>query len=72
MPTRSVNGTPDVNEEKYPPDDDSKTARAARNGRMVDKGAAVCLVFPRGPASEDGTWDCIERARAAKIPVVFG
>ena len=40
----------------------------ARNQRMVDLGADVCLAFPlRGSR---GTYDCIRRAEAAGIPVV--
>ena len=38
-----------------------------RNGRMVAKGADVCLAFPRGKSR--GTRDCMKQARAAGIPV---
>lgn len=38
-----------------------------RNQRMVDLGADLCLAFPtRGSR---GTWDLVNRARAAGIPV---
>lgn len=45
-----------------------KAAGMARNQLMVDLGADVCLGFP-GPSSR-GTVHCMERARAAGIPVV--
>lgn len=38
-----------------------------RNQHMVDLGADICLAFPL-PGSR-GTWDCVERAKAAGIPV---
>jgi hypothetical protein len=38
-----------------------------RNQAMVDSGADICLAFPL-PGSE-GTWDCVQRAKAAGIPV---
>jgi hypothetical protein len=44
-----------------------KAAGPMRNQLMVDLGADVCLAFPF-PNSR-GTRDCIERARAAGIPV---
>ena len=41
-----------------------------RNQEMVDRGADVCLAFPRGEAR--GTGDCIRRAKKAGIPVIIG
>jgi hypothetical protein len=41
-----------------------------RNQEMVDRGADVCLAFPRGEAR--GTNDCIRRAKKAGIPVILG
>lgn len=38
-----------------------------RNQSMVDLGADVCIAFPL-PGSR-GTWDCVNRAKAAGIPV---
>jgi hypothetical protein len=38
----------------------------ARNSRMVNAGADVCLAFP-GPNSR-GTWDCVRKAVDADIP----
>ena len=38
-----------------------------RNGRMVAKGADVCLAAPRGKST--GTRDCMKQAKAAGIPV---
>lgn len=46
---------------------DGAKAGPLRNQRMVDKGADICLAFPR-PDSK-GTWDCIRRAADAGIPV---
>jgi hypothetical protein len=40
-----------------------------RNQRMVDLGADLCLAFPR--SGSRGTWDCVRRARKAKIPHVI-
>lgn len=45
-----------------------KAAGMMRNQVMVDRGADICLGFP-GPSSR-GTIHCMERARAAGIPVV--
>lgn len=47
----------------YPPSDAPKK----RNQDMVDLGADVCLAFPT-PSSR-GTWDCVNRAKAAGIPI---
>lgn len=44
-----------------------KAAGPMRNQLMVDLGADVCLAFPF-PDSR-GTTDCMEKARAARIPV---
>ena len=44
-----------------------KKAGPIRNQKMVDLGADLCLAFPM-PASI-GTWDCIQRANAALVPV---
>ncbi len=38
----------------------------ARNQRMVDAGADVCLAFPAPDST--GTWDCLRRAAKAGIP----
>jgi hypothetical protein len=60
-----------VAEEPYPADWDQygKAAGHIRNGAMVDRGADVCLAFPR--EGSKGTWDCIRRAKEAGIPVVM-
>jgi hypothetical protein len=44
-----------------------RRAGPARNQRMVERGADVCLAFPM--AGSRGTWDCVRRAREAQIPV---
>jgi hypothetical protein len=61
-----------VAEESYPAnwEKHGKAAGAIRNGIMVDAGADVCLAFPR--EGSKGTYDCIERAKKAGIPVVLG
>jgi hypothetical protein len=44
----------------------------ARNSRMVDAGADLCLAFParqKCAARTGGTWDTIGKAAAAGIPV---
>lgn len=47
-----------------------KRAGGIRNQEMVDLGGFVaCLAFPL--AGSKGTWDCVRRAEAAGIPVVF-
>ncbi len=38
-----------------------------RNSEMVARGADLCLAFPL-PGSK-GTWDCVQKAHAAGIPV---
>lgn len=53
------------NGERYCP-----VAGNLRNQEMVDRGADVCLAFPRGEAR--GTNDCIRRAKKAGIPVIIG
>jgi len=40
-----------------------------RNQKMVNLGADVCIAFPRGISK--GTRDCIRRAEAAGIPVIY-
>jgi hypothetical protein len=45
-----------------------KAAGMIRNQFMVDLGADICLGFP-GPSSR-GTIHCMDRARAAEIPVI--
>ncbi|AYB70704.1 DprA-like DNA processing chain A [Mycobacterium phage VasuNzinga] len=40
-----------------------------RNQKMVDLGAHVCVAFPMRRSR--GTWDCVDRARDAGIPVVL-
>lgn len=57
--------------EIYPADWDrhGRAAGTMRNRVMVERGAEVCLAFPlRGSR---GTWDCVRRARAARIEVVI-
>jgi hypothetical protein len=58
-----------MNVEEYPARWDlyRDGAGPIRNQYMVDLGAAVCLAFPF-PSSK-GTWDCMDRAEAAGIPV---
>lgn len=45
------------------------TAGHRRNQRMVDEGADLCLAFSRDDST--GTADCVRRAQAAAIPVLF-
>lgn len=63
---------PAVTEEAHPANWEAygKVAGFIRNTRMVNLGADVVLAFPRGEAR--GTYDCVTRAKAAKIPVIFG
>lgn len=42
-------------------------ANKKRNQEMVDDGADHCYAFPM--SGSRGTWDCITRARNAKIPI---
>lgn len=60
---------PDVTVERHPADwaGRGKAAGPARNQRMVDAGADVCLAFPL-PGSR-GTWHCVQAAERAGIPV---
>lgn len=44
-----------------------KDAGPIRNQHMVDLGADLVLAFPQGGST--GTRDCVQRARAAGIPV---
>lgn len=44
-----------------------KAAGPLRNQTMVDLGADITLAFPE--QSSRGTWDCVKRAREARIPV---
>ena len=44
-----------------------KKAGPLRNQEMVDLGADICLAFPL--ADSRGTYDCINRAKLADIPV---
>lgn len=44
-----------------------KAGGPARNQDMVDSGADLCLAFPDDRSI--GTWDCVQRAKAAGIPV---
>jgi hypothetical protein len=44
-----------------------RAAGPMRNQKMVDLGADVCLAFPL--LESRGTYDCIERALSAGIPV---
>lgn len=48
---------------------DTNSAPKLRNQEMVDAGADLCLAFPT-PGSR-GTWDCVERADEAGIPVTI-
>lgn len=55
------------------PADWAKHSRAAgpiRNQRLVDFGADVVLAFPATNQPSVGTRDCVQRARAAHIPVM--
>lgn len=54
--------------EPHPADRDAKgrILGPARNSKMVNLGADICLSFP-GPGSR-GTWDCTEKAVNADIP----
>ena len=45
----------------------SRGAGPRRNQAMVDSGATFAMAWP-GPRSR-GTWDCVRRCRAARIPV---
>ena len=45
-----------------------KAAGPKRNQAMVDSGADLCIAFPSKGST--GTIDCVERAKAAGIPVV--
>jgi hypothetical protein len=48
-----------------------KAAGPMRNQLMVDLGADICLAFPIvGPGGHSGTRDCMDKARAAGIPVI--
>jgi hypothetical protein len=44
-----------------------KVAGSLRNQEMVDMKPDVCFAFPT--AESRGTWDCVNRCKAAKIPV---
>lgn len=44
-----------------------KAGGPARNQEMVNSGADLCLAFP--DEKSIGTWDCVQRAKAAGIPV---
>lgn len=59
--------------ERHPADWDAhgKAAGVMRNAEMAELGADLCLAFPlAGPrALSRGTWDMIDRAAAAGIPV---
>lgn len=45
-----------------------KAAGMIRNQEMVNLKPDVCLAFPG--SSSKGTWDCVNRCKAAGIPVV--
>jgi len=55
--------------ESYPADWEryGKRAGVMRNVQMVDRGADVCLAFPR--RGSVGTWHCVRYAADAGIPV---
>lgn len=48
-------------------DIDGNAAGPRRNARMVRQGAGLGLAFPLGDSR--GTWDCVNKMRAAKIPI---
>lgn len=54
--------------EAHPADWEAQGKRAGvlRNAHMVSLGANYCFGFPL--ASSIGTWDCVKRAKAARIP----
>ena len=62
----------DVFEEGHRPgwDAHGRGAGVIRNRKMVNLGAELCVAFPRGESR--GTMDCIRRAMAADIPVIYG
>jgi hypothetical protein len=62
----------EVAEEKHPADWKSfgKAAGPIRNSVMIATGADVVLAFPRNAGR--GTMDCVMKARAKEIPVIFG
>ena len=47
------------------------SAGPRRNGEMVRAGADLCIAFPTGTKRDEskGTWDCVDQARRAGIPV---
>lgn len=47
-----------------------KAAGFIRNQQMVDYGADVCLAFPISGGDNKGTFDCMQRAVKAGIPLV--
>jgi hypothetical protein len=47
----------------------NRRAGGIRNQKMVDRGAHICLAFFLIGALNDGTTDCVIRARKAGIPV---
>lgn len=59
-------------EERYPADWKTygKAAGHIRNALMIASKPDVCLAFPRGVSK--GTWNCVYKAREAKIPVIIG
>ena len=62
----------DVVEEVYEAEWETygKAAGPVRNSVMVASVPDVVLAYPRGEAR--GSYDCIAKAKAAKIPVIFG
>lgn len=58
--------------ETYPADWETygKAAGHIRNAIMVASKPDLCLAFPRGVSK--GTWNCVYKAREAKIPVIIG
>jgi hypothetical protein len=56
-----------MTEEPHPPKKNTAEEFKARNQKMVDRGADLCLAFPTD--NSRGTWDCVRRAKAAGIPV---
>lgn len=60
-----------VRQEKFPAEWHiyGRAAGPLRNQKMVDAGARICIAFPTLGISR-GTWDCMQRAEEAGIPVV--
>lgn len=68
-PGRLVEEVHRVTDWRRPDGSTDKAAGHRRNQRMVDLGAVVCLAFPCKAAENRGTLGCIQKAKAAGIPV---